>query len=422
MALPVAFYFGFIVHYGVNVPFQDSWNSSLPLLLDFTRGHLTIADLWQPHNENRMLVPNVILMLLDSATHMNQVVDMCVSAALLVCALVLICRLAHRTLGLSLAWLVPLPYVVLSLIQTQNALWAFQLAWSLILFLSAVVLEMLERVKQRPIWFVMACLAAVLASFSSLQGLLVWPVGLLYGASIGWRARHCLLWLTTGLVTVVVYAANFGPVYPPPDPGSLFTQPLLALRFFILLIGSPFAVHHFIMGTLILFLLAATVVFPVSRERWRRYRLPIALLATTLFFDGLVTEGRVGYGLSQALASRYTTYNLLGLAALYLAAAAAIRPDSSAVGWLGHKYLRLALFAISAATVAWQVGWSIPYGNYQATEFSASLTQGLELLLNYPHVPSSSLGLHLFYPEGDYVKQWAPVLKHYRWSVWSTMP
>jgi hypothetical protein len=419
MAAPIGLYFWFITHYGVNVPFQDTWNGTLPLVLDFARGHLTLAELWQPHTDNRMLFPNIILVLLDSATRMNQIVDMLVSASMLVGAVAIIAWLAARTLQLPLVWLIPLPATILALVQTQNALWAFQLAWTLIILLTAVALAMLELAETKWLLFIVACCAAVLASFSSLQGLIVWPCGVVYGAAVGWRRRQAGIWIALGLVSVVVYAFRFGPIYPPENLGAIITQPVLSLRFFLILIGSPFVYHPFAMGVLMLCFVVGSMVLGFRGRPWTRYRLPLALIATAVLFDVLVTQGRVSFGLSQASASRYTTYNLVLLAGAYLLAVAAAATPRRVprVGRLtGVSVYRWAVLAAGVILTAWQFGTGLPYGLQQGQVFSASLNQGAALVRNYREASPAALGLHLFSGEGSYIEQWAPTLQMYHWA------
>ena len=107
MAAPVGLYFSFVDVFGVNVPFDDTWHGTLPLLRPLADGRLQLAALWAQHNENRMLVPNLLTLLIDSATRMNERVDMLVSGCFVLLALVVILVLAHRTLHLGPLLLVP---------------------------------------------------------------------------------------------------------------------------------------------------------------------------------------------------------------------------------------------------------------------------------------------------------------------------
>jgi hypothetical protein len=422
MASPIALYFWFIAHYGVNVPYADTWNGTLPLLLDFARGHLTFAELWQPHNENRMLVPDLILVLLDSSTRMNQIIDMLVSGAMLVGAVTIFTWLAVHTLRIPLAWAIPLPATLLAVIQTQNALWAFQLAWALIILLTAIALALLELSKTRWLLFALACCAAALASFSSLQGLIVWPIGLLYGTALGWRRGQAAVWTALGIASLFLYVLHFGPVYPPARPSAIISQPVLALRFLLILIGSPFVYHPFAMGVLVLSFIVGSLALGVRRHTWTRLRLPLALITTAILFDLVVTQGRVSLGLGQATASRYTTYNLVLLSGAYLLAVAIAGPSRSfrrASRLSPSSVCRFAVLAVAVILTACQFGAALPYGLQQGEAFSASLTQGATLVRDYREVPTAALGLNLFSGGGVYIREWAPTLQKYDWAPFS---
>lgn len=423
MLAPAGLYLWYVVHFGVNVPFQDTWNGTLPLLLDFHNGSLSLGALWAPHNENRMLIPNLILVLLDTATRMNEHTDMVVSAFLLVLTALTICWLAYRTLRVRLYWLIPVPWVILGLAQVENALWAFQLAWMLILLCTALVLALIELGPVRPLFLAVALGLGLVASFSSLQGLLIWPAGLLYGLACGWRWRHVVVWMGTGVGATVVYFWHIGPLTPTPHPGYLPTHIALSARFFVDMIGAVFAEHRTILGAVILILGIATLGSSVVRSgEWRRYRLPLTLGGVGILFDLLVTEGRVQFGLSAATASRYTTYNLLLLAAVYLAVIASGAATKSAAvltQQLQRGAPSVILLAAVSLVVLCQIGWGVPNGLYQGQAYYVNRSTGAMLLLNYENHSATLLAEYLFYPEGSYIEQWAPALKRHHWSVFA---
>ena len=148
-------------------------------------GNLSLATLWAQHNENRIFFPNLIVVVLGDTTHFNTVIEEYVSAAMLIIATGLLI-LTHRRRRPSTPWFYYCPVVILmfSLVggnpwwASTNTLWAFQMAWYLVLLGLAVTLFLLDRPSLT--WLVLAgaMAAAVVGSFSSLQGLLIWPIGL----------------------------------------------------------------------------------------------------------------------------------------------------------------------------------------------------------------------------------------------------
>ena len=66
-----------------------------------------------------------------------------------------------------------------SIVQAENTLWGFQLAWYLVLVLLAGVIFILDRPSLSTLESTAAVVLAVLGSYSSLQGLFIWIAGLL---------------------------------------------------------------------------------------------------------------------------------------------------------------------------------------------------------------------------------------------------
>ena len=425
MAAPIGLYFWFVDVFGVNVPFDDTWNGTLPLLRALADGRLQLAALWAQHNENRMLIPNLLTLLIDSATRMNERADMLVSGCFLVLALVVILVLARRTLRLGPLLLVPVPFLVLGLVQWENILWAFQLAWMLILFLTVASLGAIEWAGNRWGGLALAATFGVLASCSSLQGLLVWPVGLYYGWAVGWSRSRAAAWTAAALVTAVGYFRGFGPVGTPSRPLLAFQEPTVAARYAALLVGGMFGFHHLLLGGVTIAAVVALALFVVSDRRWRReLRLPMALIGFAVGFDALVLVGRLPLGLASAGASRYTTYNLCLVVGLWLASLHMMRrrvapqgspPSASApLLWLGA--------ALVAVIVGCQLGGDVPAGLSGGARARAQRVAGTHLLLDLARAPDSALAADLFFPSGQYVRVWTGVLRLHRWSLFSGPP
>lgn len=421
LVVPVGVDFWFIHTFGVNVPFADSWNGTLPLVKDLVTGHLQLAELWAPHNENRMLFPSLILAFVDSHTGVNSVADMYLTAVIMTATLALLLWLAVRTAGVSVIWLVPVPFLFFSLTQAGNILWAFQLAWMLILLCVAVSLLGLESARGHHLLFTVACIAGVIASFSSLQGLLVWPAGLLYGMGGALSRTRLALWSAVGVASTAVYAWHLGNVSSVSSPTYALSHPALALKYFLALLGGIVPAHHTLFALLILGLSAAVGWLWYRRKiASAAMRLALALWVSGLLFDLLVTIGRLQLEVPDS--SRYTTYNLLLLIGLYLGALAAFDPPRR---WhdlrhaLRSRPWQGLLATVILATVMVQVGWSLPNGIQQGQLRHTSREQGAQLLRAYQSVSDPKLAVALFPPSGAYVKVWAGWLQSRHWSVFA---
>jgi len=421
--IPIGIYFWYIRTFGVNVVFQDSWNGTLPLVRAFANGQLTLAQLWAPHNGNRMLLPNLVLTISDVVNRVDSKTDMYLSAVAVLAALALLVGLCATTSPARGLWVLPAAFLLCDLIQVENILWAFQFAWALGMFCLLLTLASLERSDRHRWLFAVAVAAAVVASYTSLFGLLVWPVGLLYGALKGLRRRYLAAWVLVAAAATWLYFRNLGPIYPVTHPSYLIAHPIIGLRFLVLLLGDVSPVHRFVVG---LAILGASLVVGWLALHYRvpvqRMRLALALWTFGILFDLLVTGGRAELGLAYAQSSRYSTFNILVIIGIYLGAVSVLEPTG---GWrhlvanVTQRPLAAGVSAALVALIAAQVAWSIPNGVVVGQQFRANREVAVRLLRHYRAEPAPLLARYLFGPGGQYVKEWAPILQHHDWSVFS---
>jgi hypothetical protein len=422
-SIPIGIYFWYIHTFGVNVVFQDSWNGTLPLVRAFANGQLTLAQLWAPHNGDRMLFPNLVLTISDVANRVDSKTDMYLSAVAILAALALLVGLSATTLAARGVWVLPAAFLMCNLIQVENILWAFQFAWALGMFCLLLILASLEKSGRHRWLFAVAVTAAVVASYTSLFGLLVWPVGLLYGVLKRLRRLYIGAWVLVSAAATWLYFRNLGPIYPVTHPSYLIANPVLGLRFLLLLLGDVSPVHHLVAGVAIL---GASVVVGWLALHYRvppsRMRVALALWTFGLLFDLVVTAGRTELGLLYAQSSRYSTFNLLVIIGIYLGAVSVLEPTERWQDLLSKATQRPLAAGVSLTLVALitaQVAWSIPNGIVVGQQYRANREVAVRLLRHYRDEPAPLLGKYLFDPEGQYVKEWAPILQDHHWSVFS---
>ncbi len=154
----------------------------------------------------------------------------------------------------------------------------------------------------------------------------------------------------------------------------------------------------------------------------RRMRVALALWTFGLLFDLLVTVGRTELGLLYAQSSRYSTFNLLVIIGIYLGAVSVLQPTDGGrhlVSKVTRRPLAAGVTAVLVALIAAQIAWSIPNGIVVGRQYRANREVAARLLRHYRDEPAPLLGKYLFYPEGQYVKEWAPILQDHHWSVFS---
>ena len=248
LALPVAAYFWFIHHYAVNTIFGDQW-ADINVLKHLYAGKLNLATLWTQHNEERNLFSNVVVVVLGETSHFNVVTEMYISAVLLAGAACLFI-IAHKARSVStpLFVYVPVSLILFTFAQSTNTLWGFQVAWYIVLVALATALLLLDRPNLRRLVLAGAVVAAVVGSFSLLQGLFIWPAGivLLIQRRRSWKT--VAVWVAAAVVSATVYFYNFKFNGPGTSrDGSARTHWRTTIEFFFIAIGRAVWIvrpHH----------------------------------------------------------------------------------------------------------------------------------------------------------------------------------
>jgi len=179
------------------------------------------------------------------------------------------------------------------------------------------------------IGFVGAMILAVVGSYSSFQGLLIWVAGL---PLLFYRRRpgHLMaLWVAGGVLATVLYFYNFNNDAAVPPNFTPIHLPGQAVRFFFESIGDVLGVPLTSNGVgadlviafgCVILALALFTLWSAGRRRDTQGAAPIGMALTVfgLLFALSTTYGRAWGGPGAASASRYTTYDLMILVGAYL--------------------------------------------------------------------------------------------------------
>jgi len=289
-------------------------------------GDLTAFD-----TDHRIFFPRLAMLGLGHLTRYDVVAEMYVFLGGLAITLALVLAAARLTLEPRAALIVGgvAPFLLFDLRQNENMLFGIQI---LVVFFTVVfwvaTLLVLQRVTATPgtrrWWlFAAAVASALVASFSSLLGLFVWPAGLLVLALDARPAspRRLLipLWIGMAAAASVVYFQGYSTTYAHPSVFTVLGQPRAAARFFVTMLGSSlFGRDGPALGAGIALLVAAAVAttLVIRRRESRRLSFWLGLATLSLLAVVSVTLGRGGFGLSQALVSRYTSFSLLSVVAI----------------------------------------------------------------------------------------------------------
>ena len=306
--------FAYVHCYSVNLYWEDAWGTLPPLFERYEAGDLPVVQMWNFHNEHRHLFPKLTMFVLGVLTKGNDLVNMYLTEIILltIFAMYAVGYRKHAASRLAIWLMVPIAFLVFSLRQSQVMIWGFALCSSMTAAAMLAVFFSLSFLKESCFARIFSCAiaTATIASFSEIQGLLTWPVGLcqIFVAPLDKRRKAiaCTLWIGIGVIEWTVYFIGYArPSLHPPIQFSLSC--------FLAAIGGalfgtlPAAVPA---GAVILILTGVAVLLVLVMRRWTDYSFYLATIIAMLATLGAITLGRAGFGDGMALSSRYALFSI----------------------------------------------------------------------------------------------------------------
>lgn len=358
--------------YGLTFPYWDAWRFG-ELLQSFDAGNGRLLEFWAQHNEHRILFPRLMMFALAKLSGWNVAWELGASVVFAVGMFALVCWLLartgnqlpvlHRSLGAVLA-----ATFIFSWTQNENWVWGFQSNVWMLIFHVVLGVAVLSSGLPYALRVFLAILCGVVATYSYANGLLYWPAValLLWDLRVPRQQRiaGCVAWgLALGLVAESYFIGYTRPEVSP----SLLTpleHPLLFVQFLAAFLGAPVSTF-FVMPAwhgvdspppAWALLPGPAAVLALAAIAWRDWRAArdwnalapwIALAAFALGSAAIASAGRCGFGLGQALTSRYITITtLLWISLIALALRAAARGE-----WLEEARARSLGIGLAAVFV-----------------------------------------------------------------------
>ena len=343
LAAPIIWTGMLVYLYGVNIPYKDQWDGECALFEKMASGTLGLADFFAQHNEHRIFFPRLIFYALDNLTHGNVRVELFAIQFLAAVVLFNVWRMMRVTgwtfSGLGFWLLFAASILIFSPLSHENFLFGFQIGFLLPVVCVTACLWVVPSTRP-PVSFLATMVICSVCTFSVGNGFTCWALALpllLYACKDEPWNKYAVWWggwLATFAGNLLLYFYSY--VVPPNQPSmwEVFDHPILALQYWLTYLGLPFAfgtaLDPFavaqVSAAIMLILLAWCLIYV-----WRRRHdsalvkrcLPwLVMIAAALVDATLTTVGRVGYGLWQALASRYVIFSiLLPIGLCFLAAA-----------------------------------------------------------------------------------------------------
>lgn len=363
-AVAAAFIVLLILRYAVAIPMLDDWEM-VPLVMKAHTGGLTFADLFAQQQEARTFFPKLIFIALSFAKYWDARAAMMLSV--LICcltALGLYRLIARAKLPEVVATIAFVLCVLLIFSPAQHELWLLASGFPSFVPALCMVWGICVATGRRGIasrfWICVAL--AVGASFTLSNGLLAW--GLTFPLLLAIEPertgkRWLLSWCAAAAVCAALYFWNFQ--FQPDLPGFAPRKSLIEYwQYVAAFLGGafgragnehPLAISVTI-GTGLLLGYLAALVDAITRRRDPIHRARVVpwlgLGGYSIGSAVLAALGRIEWGVSQALESRYVAYSIsLSIALIVL----------GAIYWTEFRMrapsrLRFASFAVALLLVA----------------------------------------------------------------------
>jgi hypothetical protein len=328
-------------HYGVNVPTLDDW-AMAPLIVKAHTGQFKLAEVFQQQQEARTVLPNLVFILSarEEWNVRDQMALSIISCWLTAAGLFVLLRRS----GLELAVLaITFWLMVLALFSPAPfELWLFASGFPSFLpalFLVTALVVISGRASTLSKFFLCSALAAA-STFTLAHGMLVWALSF-PALLVAQRLRRWRTWLGLWLIAAAICAGIyfFGYEKPPSLPRfAPAVSPLEYLGFILQFLGGglAYSLKHqpataaTIFGLFQVAVIVIASIYSARRHTDRRFVakvVPWFALAFFAFGSALLAAlGRVGYGASYALASRYVPFSL-GLTLAVIALVALVLDD-----------------------------------------------------------------------------------------------
>jgi hypothetical protein len=325
--IPIFLYLHFLVRFGVNIPFGDEW-TFIPFLKSFYNHEDWVSLLFNQHNEHRIVFPKLLFLVLAKLTDWDIKIEMFVSW-MLCCFNFLLIWLLMRQSGIKSKWiLIPVAWLLFSLGQWENIIWGWCLHWSLMIFGVLISIYFISKFASSRWHIIPAILCGILSSFSMNNGLLIWPLGIMQlyfmNTELRSKVKYILLWAIIGISILIFYYSDYSRPSHHPPWGNPFYEPLKFLYYLTAQLGLELSgglvVQAAIIGIFILAVFFGLIFFVKDNKENFCQLMPIFILGLfSLLSSAAIVIGRMGFGLSYVIVSKYIAISsLLIIASLLL--------------------------------------------------------------------------------------------------------
>lgn len=408
----------FVYFYGATCPISDQWEL-VPLLKKMHDGELTFTDIWIQHREHRMLFPKLIMLTLAWLTDWNIMYELYTNMVLAGLILLFLYFLLWQSISNNISsWLmVVLSFIFFSPVQWENWLWGWPIQIFLSVLATVVAVWSVSRWPGQLRGVLVAIGCAVIASYSYKSGLLTWIVVIMLMVQRERKWKHILLWITAFIATTTCYYYGYAKIAHHSSLLYSLNHPYDYTRYILAYLGSPLsfgtsAINRKDISTvigLLLVIMACILTIHIKRSSKEEYikLLPWQALGSYAILNAAATGvGRLGFGVFQALSSRYTIFSILFIISVIIILVGWVKQYIRIHNHLPRKYVII----ISCISILFFISYILSFSRSikEFTVLSNNIQRDVLSLEYIDTAPDKSL--KIFYPDVAIVRSYTKIL------------
>ncbi len=318
IAAPAVFFFWAVASAALNIPIGDDFDT----VLGFLNSFLSAGDffgkagiVFEQHNEHRLVFNRLVTLIQYYLFGEADLRGLIIFGNLSLAGSAVLLAFIYRERLERVLYLLPASLIIFNFQYYETVNWAMASVSNLYVLFFALLSLYLLFARQSAASFAGALLCYAIAAFTQGGGLFVGLAGIAMLA-IGRQFKRAALW---GLATAVLFSLYFYGYHTPAGHPSVLSvisaEPFLPVRFFFSFLGSPLPMPE-VFGIFSF----GFFIYLTMKGYYAANRAVYAFLLFLFITAAVTSITRSGFGLDQALASRYKVVSTLIFAIHYLAA------------------------------------------------------------------------------------------------------
>ncbi|MFC2116708.1 hypothetical protein ACFLTU_09540 [Bacteroidota bacterium] len=321
--LPLFIVIAYVSFFAINVPVIHDWLFLNDIMSNDPQEWL--GAFWIPTNGQRNIIPKLIYLLVFEYFEFNTIVLIYLNVVVVILSYLAIYLIFNDTNNFKLYHFLPVSWLFFNLVQYSNFLYAWQISLNLSVMGALYCFYFLQK---RTVKFVILATIFALISYASFgNGLLVFPLGILFLILSKSNLKTILYWSVLSFMSISIYFINYS-TYGNFEPSNLFQFYLFIANLLAMATILPIGKLGFIgyilgsiIGTIILILTIITLFLFYKKKI--EVRVNTLIIIVFLYFSSVlfqITLGRSGNeaSIAGAYSAQYTTFVILFLIFLYL--------------------------------------------------------------------------------------------------------